>query len=326
MASTRVIARPRAHSSSNVFSPTRERRSSRFGAGSGQPTSNVSPRTRSRARHLEGTRESRLVARFTLDRERLGQQRARRLGVAGFEREEGEAGEGVRDAPRVVETSVDGQALFEQVPCAGPIAPDEREAPEGLLPGADAPEISVRAREADGLLERPLGRIELPDGREGDPDVPQSMTLHVWVVPLPRHLESFPAQGDGRIRILACDSEQPERARDHAHVAEAAVHRKALPEHAPGRLEVAEHERQRPDHRLGLGAGARCAGAECEQLLQSLPGFLFVVPQLPVAPEGRADPEARLRVACLHRPGERSADVVPLGVEALEPLALLRAE
>ena len=51
-----------------------------------------------------------------------------------------------------------------------------------------------------------------------------------------------------------------------------------------------------------------------------------MVPQLPEAPERRADPQAHLRLACIQRPGERSADVVPLGVEALEPLALLWAE
>ena len=71
---------------------------------------------------------------------------------------------------------------------------------------------------------------------------------------------------------------------------------------------------------------ARRAGAEREQLLQALAPLLLVAPQLPEAPERRADPEADLRLACIHRPGERSADVVPLCVETLEPLALLRAE
>ena len=75
-----------------------------------------------------------------------------------------------------------------------------------------------------------------------------------------------------------------------------------------------------------LRAGARRAGAEREQLLQSLAGFQFIVPQLPEAPEGRADPAGRPRLAGIQRPGERSADVVPLCVETLEPLALLRAE
>ena len=120
--------------------------------------------------------------------------------------------------------------------------------------------------------------------------------------------------------------EQPERARDHAHVADPAVHREALLEHSSRRLEVAENERHGADHRLRFRAGARRAGAEREQLLQSLAGFQFVVPQLPEAPERRADPQAHLRLACIQRPGERSADVVSLGVEALEPLALLRAE
>ena len=39
-----------------------------------------------------------------------------------------------------------------------------------------------------------------------------------------------------------------------------------------------------------------------------------------------ADPQAHLRLACIQRPVERGADVVSLGVETLEPLALLRAE
>ena len=82
----------------------------------------------------------------------------------------------------------------------------------------------------------------------------------------------------------------------------------------------------RPDHRLRLRAGARRAGAEREQLLQALAALLLVVPQLPEAPERRADPEADLRLACIQRPGERGADVVSLCVETLEPLALLRAE
>ena len=51
-----------------------------------------------------------------------------------------------------------------------------------------------------------------------------------------------------------------------------------------------------------------------------------MVPQLPEAPERRADPQADLRLACIQRPVERGADVVPLRVEALEPLALLWAE
>ena len=53
------------------------------------------------------------MAALALDRERLGEQCARRFGVAGLEREEGEVGEGVRDAPYVVEVSVDGQAVLE---------------------------------------------------------------------------------------------------------------------------------------------------------------------------------------------------------------------
>ena len=51
-----------------------------------------------------------------------------------------------------------------------------------------------------------------------------------------------------------------------------------------------------------------------------------MVPQLPETPERRADRQAHLRLACIERPAECGADVVSLGVEALEPLALLRAE
>ena len=79
-------------------------------------------------------------------------------------------------------------------------------------------------------------------------------------------------------------------------------------------------------HGLRLRAGARRAGAEREQLLQSLAALLHMVPQLPEAPERRADPQADLRLACIQRPSERGADVVSLGVEPLEPLALLWAE
>ena len=53
----------------------------------------------------------------------------------------------------------------------------------------------------------------------------------------------------------------------------------------------------------------------------------YVAPQLPVAPERRADPETDVRLAGYPRAQrERGADVVPLCVETLEPLALLWAE
>ena len=65
-----------------------------------------------------------------------------------------------------------------------------------------------------------LGIVELPDACEGDTDVPEGVALHVRVVAVASHLESFPAQGEGRIGVAADDSEKPERARDHAHVAE----------------------------------------------------------------------------------------------------------
>src|SRR4029077_11376944 len=66
-------------------------------------------------------------------------------------------------------------------------------------------------------------------------------------------------------------------------------------------------------------------GARAGQLRGALGGLVRVAPHLPEAPECRADPEAGLRLARFHRPGERSADVVPLRAETLEPLALLRA-
>ena len=139
MASRRVIARPRSHCASNVASPTCERRSSRFGVGSGHPSSNVTPDAHEFAeqcgagvqsdgkcrvslsggeprRHLECARERRVIADVAFDRERLGEQDARGLGVARLEREKREVGERVRDAPGVVQTSVDGQALVEQSP------------------------------------------------------------------------------------------------------------------------------------------------------------------------------------------------------------------
>ena len=49
-------------------------------------------------------------------------------------------------------------------------------------------------------------------------------------------------------------------------------------------------------------------------------------PELPEAPERRADPEPDVRFACFQRPRERGADVVALRVETLEPLALVRPE
>ena len=109
-------------------------------------------------------------------------------------------------------------------------------------------------------------------------------------------------------------------------VAEPAVHREALLKRSSCRFEVAENERHGSDHRLRFRARALRAGAEREQLLQALARLLLMVPQLPEAPERRADLEADLRLACFQRPTERGADVVSLGVEALEPLALLRAE
>ena len=136
------------------------------------------------------------------------------------------------------------------------------------------------------------------------------------------------AQGEGRIGVPGNEShraEKPDRERDHAVVALPAVHAKAFFERPSRRLEVAENNRERPDHRLRLRAGARRAGAEREQLPQALTGLVLVAPHLPEAPECRADPETDLRLACFDRPGERGADVVPLRVETLEPLALLRA-
>ena len=47
---------------------------------------------------------------------------------------------------------------------------------------------------------------------------------------------------------------------------------------------------------------------------------------LPEAPERRADPQPRLRLATLLRPAQRSPDVVELGIEPLEPAQLLGSE
>ena len=81
------------------------------------------------------------------------------------------------------------------------IALDDRNARERLLPRADAPEVSVRRGEADRLLECSLRIIELAGGCEGDADVPEGVALLVRVVPVASYLESFSAQGEGRIGV-----------------------------------------------------------------------------------------------------------------------------
>ena len=73
---------------------------------------------------------STVIADVAFDRERLGEQDVRSLGVARLEREEREVGERVRDAPCEVQASVDGQALVEQPPGPFVITAHQREAPE----------------------------------------------------------------------------------------------------------------------------------------------------------------------------------------------------
>lgn len=120
MASARLIARPRAHSTSNRSSPTRERRSSRSGVGgpsdlerqaahalAHERRAGIQPSRKGRPSvgggesrgHLERVCHSGLMAALTLDHEGLGKQRSRCLSVAGLEREEGQVGQGVRNAP-----------------------------------------------------------------------------------------------------------------------------------------------------------------------------------------------------------------------------------
>ena len=132
--------------------------------------------------------------------------------------------------------------------------------------------------------------------------------------------------GIGLPGIERCPTEKPERVRDHAGIALSAMHRKALLEYASGHLTVALIERQRSEHGLRLRAVGGRAGAERKQPLQPLAYLLLEAPQLRVAPERRADPETDVRLAGIHRPGERGADVVSLCVETLEPFALLWAE
>ena len=113
MASRRVIARPRSHSSSNVASPTRERRSSRCRRRVGpselvvqpgpddlaeqrsmgiQPKSErgLAVRRGEPRRHLERVREPHVRAALAFDREGLGEEVARPLRVTRLEREKRE--------------------------------------------------------------------------------------------------------------------------------------------------------------------------------------------------------------------------------------------
>ena len=353
MASRRVIARPRSHCSANAASPTRERRVGEGGRRVGPAELVVQPGPRNLAeqcgagvqpngerrlsvsggeprRHLERDREPNVMAALAFDRERLGEPGARRLGVTRLEREQREVERECETPCCVVQASVDGQALVEQAPGPCVIAAHQREPASDFCDVADAPGISEPPCQVDGLLDRSLGFVEFPLRRETHADLPESGRLHVGHG-LPCEPRRGPPGSAARAESVSPaaegdHAEKSERVRDHAVVAVSAVHREALFEHPTRRLEVALVERQRCDLGLRLRAGGRRAGAEREQVLQALAALLHEAPQLPVAPERRADPEADVRFACLQRPAERSADVVALCVETLEPLALLGAE
>ena len=161
-----VIARPRCHSSSNVASPTCARSSSRFGAGSGQPTSNVRPsrargaaprgrtagsrrrlpvRGREPGRHLQRVRKSRTGGRSRARSRALPRAVCAPSRLAGLERKEREVERACEMPKASSRLRWIGEALLEQRPGAGLIAPLHREPRERHWPGADAADISQRA-------------------------------------------------------------------------------------------------------------------------------------------------------------------------------------
>jgi len=79
-------------------------------------------------RQLEFVRETVPVVCLAIEREALGKQVTGTLVLAGLERQEGEAQERHRDAPRIREASMDVEALLEEVGGARVIAADQRHA------------------------------------------------------------------------------------------------------------------------------------------------------------------------------------------------------
>ena len=73
--------------------------------------------------------------------------------------------------------------------------------PSDVCDPADAPGISELPCQVDGLLERPLGIVELPARRETHADLPERSGLHVRIDSPTSNLEGLPGQGEGRVDV-----------------------------------------------------------------------------------------------------------------------------
>ena len=189
--------------------------------------------------------------------------------------------------------------------------------------------ISERACEVDGLLERSLGIVELPDAPRGRRRRARGRgPRRRRIARLASHLESLPAQGEGRIGVPGRWRRREARACSRSCGRRRSGDAPGGSPRAPVAPSRSRRERTTVDPIIVcafarvLGEPEPSASSSSRRSRPSCSWFRSCQKRQSAA----ADPQADLRLAGVHRPVERGADVVPLCVEALEPLALLRAE